>query len=60
MLKIKKDYKHTLSMISKLDDIRISLWHKGGNDENLINLDIVLLDLRIKARELRKKMKGTT
>lgn len=60
MSEIEKDYKHTLSMITKLDDIRISLWHKGGNNENLINLDTVLLELRIKARELKTKMKGTT
>lgn len=58
MSEIEKDYKHTLSIISKLDDIRISLWHKGGNDKNLINLDTVLLDLRIKARELKEKIKG--
>lgn len=53
---IEKEYEHTLSMTTLLDDIRVSLWNKGGHNEELKKLDIVLLDLRLKAGILRKKI----
>lgn len=51
-----KEYEHTLSMTTLLDDIRVSLWNKGGHNKELKSLDIVLLDLRLKARILRKRI----
>lgn len=53
---VEKEYEHTLSMTTLLDNVRVSLWNKGDHNEELKNLDIVLLDLRLKARRLRKKM----